>query len=337
MENNAIDRLKSVMTDRRMPAVAIHALTPDASTREYFRVRWNDQSAIACVYPTDEAGRAQFEACLDVTELFLGAGLPVAKVIFEDSGHLVIIHQDFGDSILRDRLEAADPETREMYLDDAIRIIARIQAATGLAFERNSVASRLRFDFEKLAWEFSFFTEHYFRSLTGRDPESIPAGFKTELDAVADELALRACVLTHRDFHAANLMLLNGELRIIDHQDARIGSPSYDLVSLLLDRVTELPDAGWLAAKRDLLLAEREALGLDAIGRESFANEFRLQTVQRCLKAIGTFSYQSAFRGKTHFERYIGPMFGIVLRAAKNIGTFPVIESVIAEELKRQS
>ena len=179
-----------------MPAVVIDALTPDASTREYFRVRWNNQSAIACVYPTDEAGRAQFEACLDVTELFLGAGLPVAKVIFEDSGHLVIIHQDFGDSILRDRLEAADPETREMYLDDAIRIIARIQAATGLAFERNSVASRLRFDFEKLAWEFSFFTEHYFRSLTGRDPESIPAEFKIELDAVADELA---CSEQHED------------------------------------------------------------------------------------------------------------------------------------------
>jgi aminoglycoside/choline kinase family phosphotransferase len=41
------------------------------------------------------------------------------------------------------------------------------------------------------------------------------------------------------DFHAANLMIdERGDLRIIDHQDASMGSPAYDLVSLLLDRVT---------------------------------------------------------------------------------------------------
>ena len=36
-------------------------------------------------------------------------------------------------------------------------------------------------------------------------------------------------------------------LRIIDHQDARIGAASYDLVSLLLDRVSEIPSTDWLA------------------------------------------------------------------------------------------
>ena len=41
-----------------------------------------------------------------------------------------------------------------------------------------------------------------------------------------------------------------GRMRIIDHQDARIGSPAYDLVSLLLDRITDTPPREWLAEKR---------------------------------------------------------------------------------------
>ena len=125
----------------------------------------------------------------------------------------------------------------------------------------------------------------------------------------------------------------DGELRIIDHQDARIGTTSYDLVSLLLDRVTEPPSAEWLAAKRGLFLAERERLGLRTLDENDFAHEFRLQTVQRCLKAVGTFSYQSVNRGKTYFVPFIKPMFAIVLRAAVNLQRFPVLTSILEEQL----
>lgn len=115
-----------------------------------------------------------------------------------------------------------------------------------------------------------------------------------------------------------------------------MGAPAYDLVSLLLDRVTELPSAEWLAAKRRLLLDARAALGLPEIEEADFAHEFRLQTVQRCLKAIGTFSFQSAVRGKTHFLTFIRPMFGIVLRAAGNLGNLPALSDIIAGELEVQ-
>jgi len=338
MESHAIERLKQLFKARRRPfsETEVRALTPDASTREYFRVIWDGLPAIACVYPRDEAGDAQLAACVDVTDLFLGAGLPVARVYESDADAGVIIHEDFGDTILRDVLETADNTVRETYIDDAIRLAARIQAATERAYETESIASRLRFDFEKLSWELEFFKTHYFESLRGRDPSGLPAGFTRELDDVARELGSYARVLTHRDYHAANLMLCNGEIRIIDHQDARIGSPTYDLVSLLLDRVTTLPTPEWLAGKRALLLAERERLGLEPIDAGEFAAEFRLQTIQRCLKAIGTFSYQSANRGKTRFEQFIDPMFGIVLRAVRKIGRFPVLEEVITKELNAE-
>jgi aminoglycoside/choline kinase family phosphotransferase len=125
----------------------------------------------------------------------------------------------------------------------------------------------------------------------------------------------------------------DGELRIIDHQDARIGSAAYDLVSLLLDRVTELPSPEWLTEKRRLFLDERERIGLERIDEREFASEFRLQTIQRCLKAIGTFSNQAANRGKQEYVQYIRPMFGIVLRALENLEKYPAMNKIIREQV----
>jgi hypothetical protein len=310
-------------------------LTPDASTREYFRVRWHNQPAIACVYPFNDLCKGQFEACLDVTRLFLSNGLPAARIFASDAVQAIIIHEDFGDTILRNVLETADERTRENYLGEAIRLIARIQAATGRAFETGSIASRLAFDFEKLSWELDFFTTHYFTTLKNSPLGAADAKLlKAELDEVARELEGKAKILTHRDFHAANLMVgADGELKIIDHQDARIGSAAYDLVSLLLDRVTLLPTPEWLAEKRRYFLAERENLGLEKLDEADFTYEFRLQTIQRCLKAIGTFSFQLATRGKTYFIPFIKPMFEIVLRAAENLQKFPHLQRIIKTQI----
>lgn len=326
-------RLEKFLTERNEKS-NIETLTPDASTREYFRVGWRGDSAIACVYP--EPFRASEQSYLDVTDLFVRADLPVARIIDFDESLGVIVQEDLGDRILRDVLVEADEKARDHLTSEALTLIAKIQAATPMAFELDSIASRLRFDTEKLLWELEFFKTHYFTTYKGdgltRDEDST---LTAEFRELSEELDSRARVLCHRDFHAANLMLdRDGRLRIIDHQDARIGSVAYDLVSFLLDRVTEPPSAEWLAEKRREFLGERERLGLERIDESAFAEEFRLQTIQRCLKAIGTFSYQSVNRGKTYFVPFIKPMFLIVLRALENLDRFPTMKMVIAREIR---
>lgn len=326
-------RLDEFLAEHNQPPV-ISQLTPDASTREYFRVSWHGTPAIACVYPFNELCLGQFEACLDVTKVFFTANLPVAEIFASDSDKQIIIHEDFGNTILREVLENSVETERERLLNEAIKLIARIQAATPIAFLQNSIASKLKFDEEKLLWELNFFKTHYFESLM-KNPlsESDNEAVEKEFTELSRELENCAKVLTHRDFHAANLMMQNSEIKIIDHQDARIGAASYDLVSLLLDRVTILPTPEWLAEKRSFFLAEREKLGLEKLDENNFAYEFRLQTIQRCLKAIGTFSFQSTFRNKTYFIQYIKPMFEIVLRAAENLKRFPSLQQVIKNQL----
>ena len=272
---------------------------------------------------------------LDVTGLFIESGLPVAKVLDFDESFGVIVIEDFGDRILRDEMQNADPAQREQLINNAIELIPRIQASTAQAFETHSIASRLKFDTEKLLWELNFFKTHYFTTFKKQPlPPDIDAALTAEFTELARELETKATVLCHRDFHAANLMI-DGEnnLRIIDHQDARIGSVAYDLVSFLLDRVTEPPTAEWLAEKRRYFLNERVKLGLEVISEAEFAGEFRLQTIQRCLKAVGTFSYQSVKREKTYFVPFIKPMFQIVLRAVENLDRFPNLRRIVEEQL----
>lgn len=310
----------------------IEPLTPDASTRIYFRVPWKRSTAVAAVYP--EAFDETVQPYLDVTRLFLECNLPVPEIYAVDGGIGIIVQEDLGDNQLCRVFQDASEDERESLIERAIEMIARIQAATPKAFERDSIASRLAFDEAKLGWELNFFFEHYFGSYRKETlTHGQAAELKAELNDIAADLAARPRVLCHRDYHSFNLILdKRQKIRIIDHQDARMGPATYDLVSLLLDRVTCAPSPAEVRAHRLFLLHAREQLHLPPIDPDEFSKEFRLMTVQRCLKAVGTFSYQTGVRGrKEPYEQFIDPLLLIVNHAAEWLDRFPVLQRMIKE------
>ena len=317
-------------------ANGIVPLTPDASTRVYFRVPWKRGSAVAAVYP--EAFDETVQPYLDVTRLFLECELPVPEIYEVDGSAGIIVQEDLGDNQLCKVFETASEDEREALLEQSIQIISRIQAATEKAFEHQSICSRLAFDEPKLAWELNYFFDHYFGSLR---KESLTHGqaaeLKVELNAISAELAACPRVLCHRDYHSANLLVdKNGNIRIVDHQDARMGPASYDLVSLLTDRQPEPPSLAEMRAHRLFFLENRREQKLAAIDPDDFCKEFRLMTIQRGLKAIGTFSYQTAVCGRGAFyERHVDPTLQIVLQAAEWLDRFPVLQKMIRERIKQ--
>lgn len=325
--NSAADRVGALLAARGQTG-AVEPLTPDASTREYFRITLDGVRRVACAYPEPINDDLPF---LDTTKLFLSAGVPVAEIIEVDRASGIVIQEDLGHLQLSEALKTSSETTRERRINEAISIIARIQAATDMAFERNSVAARLRFDREKLEWELGFFLEHHFGSLLKRPlNKALETSVRTEFSELAGELESYSRVLTHRDFHASNLMVGDdGTLKVIDHQDARIGSAAYDLVSLLLDRITEPPDGSHLQEKRELFLSKRTELGLETIQPDRFAYEFDLVSVQRCLKAIGTFSNQAGNFGKAHYTVFIEPMFGVIAGVCRKLGRFPATGEMV--------
>ncbi len=307
-------------------------LTPDASTRNYFRIPWKKGQAVAAVYP--EPFDPDFHPYLDVTRLFLENGIPVPEIYAVDGQSGMIVQEDLGDRQLFRLYDAAPKDECDEYKERAVNLIAQIQKATVTAYERQSIASRLAFDEPKLSWELDFFLEHYFGSLRGETLRHAEAAeLKAELNDISTELAARPRVLCHRDFHSANLMVDRYDrLRVVDHQDARMGPVTYDLVSFLLDRRSEPPSLAELRAYRLFLLEERRLVGLEALDPDEVAQEFRLMTIQRGLKAVGTFSYQTAVcsRGSA-YEHFIQPTLCIVLQAADWLDRFPVLRRTLRE------
>ena len=331
----ARERLANYLARRqRGKKPEIVALTPDASLREHFRIPWRRGTAVAAVYP--EPFDPDIHPYLDVTRLFLECALPVPEVYDADGASGIIVQEDLGDRQLYRAFESANEDEREEYLEGAIAMIAQIQAATGVAYKRKSIASRLAFDEAKLSWELNFFREHYFGSLRGEKlTHGEAAELRVELNDIASELSDCPRVLCHRDYHSANLILdRKNSLRIVDHQDARMGPASYDLVSLVLDRQPAPPSVAEVRAQRLLLLDERRRHGLKALDPDEFAAEFRLMTVQRGLKAIGTFSYQTAVCGRGAFYAgFIPPTLKIVLQAAELLERFPVLRRMISDRI----
>ena len=123
---------------------------------------------------------------------------------------------------------------------------------------------------------------------------------RSELGDLVRTLADEPRVLCHRDYHSRNLMLAEGRLWIIDFQDARMGPDTYDLASLLRDSYVDI-------SERDV--DEMLAYFLALAGRSGEAVEFRRRfdemALQRNLKALGTFGYQTTARANPVYIQHI--------------------------------
>src|SRR5262245_12038665 len=87
-------------------SVHVEALTPDASTRTYFRIsqkRGSSETLIVSLYPAPF--NPKDNSFLDVTRLFSKAGLPVPKVIDVKGTEGIILQEDLGDCSLAQWLE----------------------------------------------------------------------------------------------------------------------------------------------------------------------------------------------------------------------------------------
>jgi aminoglycoside/choline kinase family phosphotransferase len=91
----------------------------------------------------------------------------------------------------------------------------------------------------------------------------------------------------HRDFHTQNLMKVGKKIGVIDSQDALIGNPAYDLVSLIDDVRIKTP----LRLKNQIYnYYLKNSPIIYRYNSKRFLNDFNILSIQRSLKIIGIFS-----------------------------------------------
>jgi aminoglycoside/choline kinase family phosphotransferase len=182
----------------------------------------------------------------------------------------------------------------------------------------------LRFSSAKFMWVLDFFLEHYLHSYLGRtpDPTQLKA-YRRCLNPLCDALEAMPPVLTHRDYHARNLMFFQDKLALIDYQDARPGPRTYDLVSLLLD-----PYAPTDRLDRNSLIEgycnQRQVVLTDA-----FWLEWDQVATQRLLKAAGSFAFLVGVRKRREYEPYLRPTLERACACMRRLQNLePIIELV---------
>ena len=204
----------------------------------------------------------------------------------------------------RCRRTSARPRRRSTRRSIARRsaLIATLQRRGAELESPEYLPYRIAFDVEKLTWEMDFFTKHFIEAYRGVviSPAAREA-LREEFALIIEELAGEPRVLCHRDYHSRNLMLHEDRLYIIDFQDARMGPDTYDLVSLLRDSVRR--SAGADRQRADRLLPR--AQGRDASTEAEFRDRFDVMALQRNLKALGTFGYQTTARRNPVYIQYI--------------------------------
>jgi aminoglycoside/choline kinase family phosphotransferase len=336
----------------------VSKLAGDASSRAYFRVRTTGHSngkgpasLVLVLYPEPfdetEPARARLarlastsptakltfasdpKAHIEVTALFLEAGLPVPQIVSVSGPERVILFEDLGDLRLQDWLGDKLPgEIRHAYRR-ALELLVEIQDNTGRAIQGASICSALAFDKAKLEWELKFFLDNYFgKYVAARVPSETMVLLNDEISSLCRELASGQQVLTHRDYHARNLMMQGDEMYIIDHQDARLGPRSYDLVSLLYDPYATIgQDIVDELTESFIELNAKSAMPFES--ECEFRRESELATVQRLLKASGTYAFQAAVKKHEVYVQYLAPALGRALAALERLGRFDNLRRLI--------
>jgi aminoglycoside/choline kinase family phosphotransferase len=304
--DNAPARLQEYLDEHALTAdvTKVLPLTGDASDRRYFRVLLRDGGSLVLAL---HAGAIDFDTLpfVAVSRLMREIPLPVPELLHHSNALGIIAQQDLGDVTLQAHLGAATADEHAALYRQAVLFIARLQQRGQELASAGYPPYKVAFDTDKLSWELEFFYKYFIRQYRGASPGlAVQQALSEEWSRIVEELADEPRVLCHRDYHSRNLMLHDGNLYIIDFQDARMGPDTYDLASLLRDSYVDLT-----SSQVDELIAYFVVLTRGGGGSADVSSEFRrrfdVMALQRNLKALGTFGYQTVTRGNPVYIQYI--------------------------------
>lgn len=305
-------------------------LTGDASNRRYFRVVFGDQSFVLMVWePFVDNADYPF---LGVLNHFAKHGVLVPKVRAKSPANGLVLLEDLGDLTLERKFwETRDQSEVIPFYRQAIDELIKIHFSATDDASKNCVAFRVAFDLGKLLWEMNYGREHL---IEGIGQVNLTAIEKKNLDRIFNDicalLAERHRRICHRDYHSRNLMIKLGQMRVIDFQDARMGPIQYDLVSLVYDSYVDLSGSSRVAI---LNYYKEAALDVGASPKEfdDFELMMKIQRIQRCFKACGSFSSFYQMRKDTRYLKYISKTLKIVSDTIVEFPEYRVFYDILSD------
>lgn len=284
----------------------VRPLPGDASFRRYYRVKRFGGSAMLMDAPPPHEDVILF---LRVARWLDGNGMRAPRIIAEDSSNGFVLLEDFGSARMRDYLEEWPDDEAEVYRA-AVDTLVQLRLLGPGPFLNYNLSEYLR--------EVRLLVDWY---CTAQNLYVDGDGFNAAWEEVLGDLLVRQRpgVTVLRDYHAENIMLL-GSLQkqgLLDFQDALVGHPAYDLVSLLQDARRDVPPE---------LEAEMFDYYLGASGDEpeQFLADYARLGAQRNAKIIGIFVRLWRRDGKPRYLDLIPRVWGLLERDLMHPALEPV-------------
>lgn len=316
MESELTGRL-TFLNECGRPPVQVEMLAGDASTRTYFRATYGDGTT-AAIMVQPEAGKGLEASFLDVHRFLEGLDLPVPRVYCHVPAQGVLVLQDLGDDLLEIVVDRSDNHRIRSLYFEAVDLLLRMRRKTQ-GTSSQCAAFSLAFDEAKLMEELEFFLTHFVKGLCAISPSHhAESDLRSFFSTISKILAAEPRIFTHRDYHSRNLIHFQDRLHMIDFQDARMGPAQYDLASLLRDSYVTLPQP-LVDELIDHYCTETEESCSDR-----FRYVFDIMSLQRNIKALGTFGYQISVRRSLRYGSSI-PRTGAYI--ADTMGRRPELQA----------
>ena len=201
----------------------------------------------------------------------------------------VIIIEDFGDkSFYKILLNSKNKLKIYKQLIDTLLKVQRIKPKFKIknidkGFHRINIYSK-----KILIKESNLFFDWYLPILVSKKKAlSIKKKSNKILSKLYDKLNFSNNCFVHRDYHVQNLLNVRKKVGLIDSQDALIGNPAYDLVSIIDDVRIKTP----IKLKDKIYIYYiKNKFKNNKNNSNKFFKDFNILSVQRSLKIIGIFS-----------------------------------------------
>lgn len=321
----------------KIETLTIDWLAGDGSDRCYFRVRspeLNHSLVLMQLSGTDAENlkRGQYD-WIEISNILRAHKIAAPSCVTALGDYAALLIDDYGDTMLETAALAGSRNSNDSgYLslfEASLQIVGRFLAIPATP---GNVWTKRSFDRDRFIWELRFFVSKYLEPigrymLSAREMDE----FNNDINAISSYLAASSRFFVHRDFHSRNIMVHQDQVAIIDFQDARLGPPSYDLVSLVFDSYVPL------SLEKRLSLLEK---GFDSIklhaGQAAYdraKEEWRPMLLQRQLKAIGSFGYLTVDKHKGDYLRNVAPALQTLFDAGVQDHRWPFLSGRLLQIL----
>ena len=297
----------------------------DASCRTFYRLVLKKSSKIIVF-----AKKEKYKNLIAYTAInkFLRVNKILApKLYAHNYSKGIIVIEDFGDSsFYKVLLKKKNKLAIYKKLVDLLIKIQKIEPKSKIKSIGNRSHVMNKYSNKYLFKESDLFFDWYLPILLSKKKAlNIKIKSKKILSKMYNKLNLSNAYFVHRDYHVQNLMKVGKKIAVIDSQDALIGNPVYDLVSLIDDvRIktsTKLKNQiySYYLKKTSKIYKNNS---------KKFLEDFKILSVQRNLKIIGIFSRLFKRDKKNQYLKFI-PYTWQLLKMRMNSEIFLELKKIL--------